>query len=48
VPEWLEIPILILVPLVWGLGVDYAFELLRRRRNGGASAAVSPELPEDA
>ena len=35
--EQLDKPLAILLtvalPLVWGLGVEYVFELLRRRRN---------------
>jgi len=29
----IEIAALVLVPLIWGLAVEFAFELVRQRRN---------------
>lgn len=31
-PKWLEIILLIVLPLVWGLGVEAVFEFIRIRR----------------
>ena len=36
-PKVLQIALLVLLPLVWGLGVERVFEYLRRRR--GAPSA---------
>ncbi|MFW6062295.1 MAG: hypothetical protein ACOC93_05750 [Planctomycetota bacterium] len=40
-PKAVEIAVLVLVPLAWGLGVEYVFERLRRQR-----AAAAPDLEE--
>jgi hypothetical protein len=34
----LAIAAMVLLPLLWGLGVEYAFELLRRRRRRATGA----------
>jgi len=44
VPKALEILILILAPLAWGLFVDFVFERLRRRRS--ASSPAEDEVVE--
>jgi hypothetical protein len=31
-PLYVKIPLLILLPLAWGLGVEFVFEWARRRR----------------
>jgi hypothetical protein len=37
----LEILLLIFLPLVWGLGVEFAFERIRRRRSAVRDAEAN-------
>ena len=42
----LAIFILIAIPLAWGVGVEYIFELLRRRRGASQDESESPSAYE--
>ena len=33
-----KVVLLILLPLVWGLGVEFIFERIRRKRGGGKNS----------
>ncbi|MBI5722656.1 MAG: hypothetical protein HZA50_01770 [Planctomycetes bacterium] len=46
-PKWLEITLLILLPLAWGLGVEAIFEFIRYRRARGVRRAGKSEVGDD-
>jgi hypothetical protein len=46
--RYVHLLLLILLPLAWGLLVEFGFELWRRgRANGRSGAAPPPQTPDD-
>jgi len=43
VPKIIQIAMFVLIPLAWGLLVDYVFERVRRRRRGAQTDAEAAE-----
>ncbi len=43
-PLWVKISMYLLIPLLWGLGVEYVFERARRRKR----QATLTDIPQEA
>jgi len=42
-PKILEVILLVVIPLAWGLSINFVFEILRRRRSRRGPAGDSVE-----